>query len=117
VAPAGSMLAPMRIAVFLPMLAADMPQLTTRKSEMLMWMTGLGQSRELALQRLAAADVLSGYSDDFAALRAVLDRYRVRTVVVEAERYELEPVRRALEQRGYRELARVAGTVVTARAP
>ena len=64
------------------MIAVDRPQITTRESELLMWVTGLGEDVSVATQRIEASNVFSGHGDDHEALVAVLERYPIRTVIV-----------------------------------
>ena len=108
----GVMLAPLRIAAYVPMLNAEMPQVITRRSEMLMWITGLGQPRSIPEQRLSAADYLGGTGGELADLEAVLDRHAVRTLVADRQVAERAELRAALARRSWRESARVQDYVL-----
>lgn len=114
-APPGPMLAPHRVSVYVPMVATDAPQVITRRSETLLWVTRLGVGVEVAEERMRAANHLGGHGHDITALAAVLDRYAVVCVVLTEEMLADGPTGRALAERSFAELGRVGEYVVMER--
>jgi hypothetical protein len=116
VAPPGPMLAPLRIALFLPLVLADRPQLVTRESELLMWMTELGAGIQVAELRQSAAEFAAGEpGGTLDALIAVLERYPLRSVVVAAGVLAQERAAAALRESGFGSPQPIDGYVLLTR--
>lgn len=114
-APPGPMLAPLAVAAYLPMTVADRPQMVTRESEMLLWLTSLGESLDVARTRLSAGDYLAGRGGSIDAVLAVLDRYPLRTVVGDRAVMSDAALRAALEQRRFGPIQDVESFAIWAR--
>jgi len=115
IAPSGPMLAPQRVSVYVPMVSTEHPQVVTRDSEMLTWITGLGQPKGVAEDRLKAARLLAAFDEDVGHLERVLDRQQIRSVVATAPALARGAVRSVLDQRGFAETARVGEWVLLTR--